>query len=318
MTCDRQKEIIANNTDSKLSQTFDQPLYYSRVYTAARHDFDTTRKATWIAASLTERPIEGVRILEPEALSESRLTTVHHPDYIRAVRTGSPSGLAESNGFDWDPGLWDAVRASNGGAVAAAVRALRSGRNSGSLSSGLHHARAGSGSGFCTFNGLALAANAALSEGARAVLIVDVDAHCGGGTYSLVREIHEVHHLDISVSAFDAYSPDDSSRATLDLVRHATQYLPLLRRRLLELGTTKFDLCIYNAGMDPYEDCHTGGLEGISIDVLRERELIVFEWARDRRLPVAFVLADGYTGSAVDRNCLVDLHRLTVEAASNR
>ncbi len=74
-------------------------------------------------------------------------------------------------------------------------------------------------------------------------------------------------------------------------MRHATQYLPLLRRRLLELGTTKFDLCIYNTGMDPYEDCHTGGLEGISIDVLRERELVVFEWARDRGLPVTFVPA---------------------------
>jgi acetoin utilization deacetylase AcuC-like enzyme len=313
-----EKEIIANHTDSKLSHTFDLPLYYSPTYTAVLHDFDTTRKAAWIVASLADRPVQGVRLIEPEALSESELATVHHREYIEAVKTGTPRELAESNGFDWDPGLWDAVRTSNGGAVAAALHALRSGRNSGSLSSGLHRARAGLGCGFCTFNGLALAAIAALSEGARRVLIVDLDAHCGGGTYTLVRGMADVHHLDISVSAFDSYSADDSTHATLDLVRDAQWYVPLLRRRLTELDTTTFDLCIYNAGMDPHEDCGTGGLAGISIDVLREREVTIFEWARSRRLPVAFVLAGGYVGTALNRERLVDLHRLTVEIAVNR
>ncbi len=48
---------------------------------------------------------------------------------------------------------------------------------------------------------------------------------------------------------------------------------------------------------------------GIGIDVLRERETIMFEWARGRGLPVAFVLAGGYVGGALDRDGLVDLHR---------
>src|SRR2546429_582741 len=82
-----------------------------------------------------------------------------------AVETGLPRDLAESQGFVWGLGLWPMVLASNGGAVAAALAALQEGV-AGSLSSGLHHARRGSGAGFCTFNGLVIAARAALAAGA--------------------------------------------------------------------------------------------------------------------------------------------------------
>ena len=64
-------------------------------------------------------------------------------------------------------------RASNGGAVAAALEAFETKRNAGSLSSGLHHATRALGSGFCTFNGLALAARAVIDAGAKRVLVVD-------------------------------------------------------------------------------------------------------------------------------------------------
>src|SRR5439155_11295705 len=127
-------------------------------------------------------------------------------------------GLAESSSLGWNQGVWDAVRASNGGAVAAATKAWQSRAHAGSLSSGLHHASARHGYGFCTFNGLALAARELLSAGARRVLILDLDAHCGGGTYSIVREWPLVVHLDISVSTIDYYRVDASTPSTLDLV----------------------------------------------------------------------------------------------------
>ncbi|HJQ12999.1 MAG TPA: hypothetical protein VJ840_18350, partial [Gemmatimonadaceae bacterium] len=78
----------------------------------------------------------------------------------------------------------------------------------------------------------------------------------------------------------------------------------------------QFDLCIYNAGMDPHEDCSTGGLPGITTDVLAEREKIVFDWCAGRKLPIAFVLAGGYAGLKLDKASLVALHRLTLTEAS--
>ena len=79
----------------------------------AAHVFDTTRKAKWVADSLGRRPIKGIELVSPSSLSSEQLVQVHDPAYIRAVETGAPRSLAESQGFCWDAGLWSMVRASN-------------------------------------------------------------------------------------------------------------------------------------------------------------------------------------------------------------
>ncbi|MBX7106308.1 MAG: hypothetical protein K1X57_19680 [Gemmataceae bacterium] len=290
-------------------------VYYSSKYVGSGYAFDTTRKAKWIADSLTESPIPGIELVKPDALTRAHVAEVHDPDYIQAVETGEPRSLAESQGFRWDAGVWPMVLASNGGVVAAAHAARRSGV-AGSLSSGLHHAGYGSGAGFCTFNGLAIAAKAVLAAGAKSVLILDLDAHCGGGTASLIADDPRIRQLDVSVSRYDSYRESEQSR--LVMVGTGTEYLPAVRRVLDEADRrgSSFDLCLYNAGMDPSEDCSIGGKAGITRDVLAERERLVFEWCAARQLPIAFVLAGGYIGARLDECGLVNLHRLTLTAAA--
>jgi acetoin utilization deacetylase AcuC-like enzyme len=293
------------------------PVFYSPAYVLAGHSFETTRKAGWIADSLEREPLAGLEVVAPAPLTEAALLAVHDPHYVAAVRDGSPRDLAQAQGFVWDPALWPMVLASNGGAVAAALAAPRAGV-AGSLSSGLHHARSDRGRGFCTFNGLVLAARAALAAGARRLLILDLDAHCGGGTHALLGDDPAVWQVDVAVNAFDAYAP--APRQTLDLVRAADDYLPTVALRLegLSARAPAFDLCLYNAGMDPHEGCPIGGLPGITRDILAAREWLVFDWCRRLGLPVAFVLAGGYTGPALSERGLVDLHRLTLAAAAGR
>src|SRR6516225_1170201 len=139
------------------------------------------------------------------------------------------------------------VCASNGGVIAAAIDALRTRCVSGSLSSGLHHARRARGAGFCTFNGLVLAARAALDAGARTVLILDLDAHCGGGTHELIRDDERIWQMDVSVDAFDRYEPLGNNK--LEMVHDASRYLPTIERILtwLEREAPRFDICLYNA-----------------------------------------------------------------------
>jgi acetoin utilization deacetylase AcuC-like enzyme len=290
-------------------------LFYSPAYVMTGVEFDTTRKAAWVADSLAERPIEGVELVAPEPLTEDALAAAHDPSYVRAVRTGEPLAAAASNGLGWDPALYPTVAASNGGAVAAALHALRSGGAAGSLSSGLHHARADEGAGFCTFNGLALGVRAAMSAGAARVLVLDLDAHCGGGTHSILRADAGVTQVDVAVSGFDPYTP--SRPWTLDLVSRAGDYLPTIRRRLEELDRSgeRFDLVLYNAGMDPFEGSAVGGLDGIDHAMLAEREGMVFDWARGCGRPIAFVLAGGYASGEEGRAQLVELHRETILAA---
>ena len=65
-------------------------LYYSPDYVGSAHSFDTTRKAQWIAESLTVRRIAGVDLRQPAALSIDDALRVHHGDYVDAVRSGTP------------------------------------------------------------------------------------------------------------------------------------------------------------------------------------------------------------------------------------
>ena len=83
--------------------------------------------------------------------------------------------------------------------------------------------------------------------------------------------------------------------------------------RLLALVAAS--VCLYNAGMDPHEGCPVGGMRGITTEIIEARERLVFDWCRRQSLPVAFVLAGGYTGPTLDRAGLGGLHRLTVAAA---
>lgn len=290
------------------------PVYYTPAYVGASHAFETTRKARWLADSLADDPIPGIAVLANAPLAEAELSRCHDARYIAAVRRGEPRELAQSQGFDWDPGLWPMVLASNGGMLAAALSARNHGV-AGAMASGMHHARRGHGAGFCTFNGLAIAALAAIEAGARRVLILDLDAHCGGGTHSLLGAHPAVHQLDISVHPFDRYSPVGAN--TLDLVTSASRYLPTLAQRLSALDGQAFDLCLYNAGMDPHAGCAVGGLPGIDADLLGERERRVFAWCRQRKLPVAFALAGGYLGPGLDQAGVVALHRLTLAAAAH-
>lgn len=288
-------------------------LFYSPSYIAARCGFDTIRKPSWIAESLQRRPIPGVALAEPVALTADDLRQVHDPAYVDALQRGEPSSLAESSGLEWDAGMWTSLTASNGGVVAAALHALTQRRNAGSLSAGIHHARRHAGAAYCGVNGLALAARAALNAGASRVLVVDLDAHCGGGTVSIVRDWPEVHHLDIATNPFDRYDPAGVD-STLDIVSAADAYLPSLRRRLAALDREPFDLVLFGAGVDCHE--RSGGLTGITFALLAEREATVFSWAAERRLPVAFCLLGGYLGADLGEEALSRLHRLAIAAAA--
>lgn len=121
--------------------------------------------------------------------------------------------------------------------------------------------------------------------------------------------------MDVSVNAFDQYEPLGDNQ--LEMVHDGSRYLPTIERKLswLEREAPRFDICLYNAGMDPFGGCSIGGMQGITQKVLRDREIAVFSWCRMRGIPIAFVLAGGYIGPGLEREGLVALHRLTLEAA---
>lgn len=290
-------------------------LFYSPDYICRGYHIDTKEKAADIIAALETNPISGVVVVAPDPVTREQLVAVHDPRYVRGVLDGRPEEWAIRNGLgEWSPGLRDSVLASTGGAVASALHSFVHRVNSGSASSGLHHAGRARGAGFCTFNGLVIAAREVLARGAKRVLILDLDAHCGGGTASLIEDIDGVEQVDVAVNGYDSYVDTSNARLVISM---GDTYLEDVAEALESVvDPSTIDLVIYNAGMDPHERCRTGGERGITSAVLARRERMVFDWARGHGVPVSYAFAGGYASKNLDRAELADLHLLTVAEAT--
>ena len=262
---------------------------------------------TWIVTYLGG----GMQPRRVRRATVRQLRRVHAPEYIEAVRTGEPRALAGSSGLGWDEQRYLLTTVSTGAIIAAAVAAWRERTVTGATSSGLHHACHDHGAGYCTFNGLVVAAMEVLAAGANRILIVDLDAHCGGGTASLIESVPGIEQVDVSVIAYDTYESRPDARVE---IVGADGYLDAVRRALAAVeqpGT--IDLVIFNAGMDVHEDA--GGIEGIDDSVVRMRDRIVMRWAEAHDLPLAFTAAGGYLSPYLTMDGVAALHGITYEEA---
>lgn len=270
------------------------------------------------------RPLAGVKVIEPEPIDDADLLRVHTLKYVNAVRTGEPRALAESQKFPWSPTLWPSVRLTNGGCLAAARQALRSGLGA-AIVSGFHHSSADHGEGFCTFNGLVVAADALIAEGlVERVAVLDMDLHYGNGTASLALARPYLFNASIYGNDYFQNRPysDVENRRHGDGPNHVSYALPggsgrapmlaaLMQACEAILAWGRPDLILYQAGADPYREDPYSPLD-LGQEDLRERDRLVFEWARDNGLPLAWVLAGGYTA---DTSKVVAVHVGTFEAA---
>ena len=281
-------------------------VYWNKAYVGAKESFDTTRKSASVAALIKKTTAPTEQGLEN---AQRLIGALHTSEYLKALRTGFPAKLASSNGFSWDPGIWDMAVNSTAGILSAIDSAIEDGGIHGSLSSGLHHADDTEGGGFCTVNGLAVGAIYARMEALKnrkGVLILDFDAHCGGGTNRFLEHwnMEFVTQLDLSVSYFDEYEPR-LGRNKLVVSPIGGEYLDKART-MLSIAPGGYGLVLYNAGVDPYPT--------VSFDALAERDQMVFEHVRDWGIPCVWTLAGGYSPPFTDE-MLAFAHYNTYRAA---
>jgi len=263
-----------------------------------------------------------IKLVRPAPVTEEDLRRVHTREYIEAVQTGEPRNLAQSQKFPWSPELYPSVCLTGGGCLAAARQALQDGVSA-ALVSGFHHACADHGEGFCTFNGLMVAIDALVAAGeiGRAA-VLDMDLHYGNGTAQLAATRPHVFALSLYGNDYwDNFCYRDvSSRHHEDGENHVSVALPagcdrramltIMDRALPLLVEQKPDVLLYQAGADPYFEDPYSPL-ALDHDDLRARDRRVFEFAKRHRIPVAWVLAGGYTE---DVSKVVKVHLNTFEA----
>ena len=248
--------------------------------------------------------LPGVSLQAAPPASDSELALAHTPAYIDAVADGTLAPQAQREiGFPWSPAMAERARRSVGATVAAGRVALREGV-AGNLAGGTHHAYAGKGSGFCVFNDVAVAARLMQVEHARAagrraaplqVAVIDLDVHQGNGTAHIFGGDHSVFTLSLHGARnfpfrkepgdLDVELPDGCTDA--DYLQALEQALDTLAQRFTP------QLVFYLAGADPHEGDRLGRL-ALTHDGLEARDRRVFDWAWQRRIPVAFAMAGGY------------------------
>lgn len=251
----------------------------------------------------TELP--SVQMRPAPRASDGELALAHHPAYIRAIADGSiqqlqPAAMREI-GFPWSEAMVERSRRSVGATVAAVRDALAGHGIAANMAGGTHHATANKGGGFCVFNDAAVAARVAQAEWGRShhqpllVAVVDLDVHQGNGTAHIFQNDRSVFTLSLhgdknfpfrkEASDLDVALPDGcSDDAYMEALETALGHL---EQRFAP------GLVIYLAGADPFEGDRLGRLK-LSYDGLQARDRRIFDWAWQRRVPLAFVMAGGY------------------------
>lgn len=274
----------------------------------------------------------GIRLEEPAPLSDAQLARVHTREYIDAVRSGEPLALAQSQKFPWSPELYGSVLLTGGGCLAAARRALDDGI-AGALVSGFHHSHGDHGEGFCTFNSLVVAAEALRAGDAvgsspahriERIAVLDMDLHYGNGTASLAPARPWLFNLSIygnDYLANTAYrdvterrhedGPNHRSIALKEGAGRAEMMAAMDEGLAMLEAWGRPDLLLYQAGADPYKEDPYSPLD-LDHDDLLERDRRAFAWAKDAGIPVAWVLAGGYTKDVAK---VVRVHTNTFVAA---
>jgi acetoin utilization deacetylase AcuC-like enzyme len=260
-----------------------------------------------------------VRFAQAPAASDGELALVHTPDYIEGISTGQiDPRIVREIGFPWSDAMAQRARRSVGATIEACRSALYEGVAA-NLAGGTHHAHADRGGGFCVFNDAAVAARLMQAEATRPlhgqrprpplqVAIIDLDVHQGNGTARIFARDASVFTLSLHG---DKNFPFRKEASDLDVALPDgcgdEEYLHAQDLALDELAH-RFEpgLVIYLAGADPHEGDRLGRLK-LTTDGLEARDRRVFEWAWQRKVPLALTMAGGY-GTNLDTTVTAQLN----------
>lgn len=262
------------------------PLYFSPKQRTT-YDFVSLSKIPLFVEQSGREPITDF-----EPFEDRHFHRAHSPNYVADVFS-----LRRVNGFgNRNATVNESLRYSNAGFLAAALDVLEHGGIACSATQGFHHAHYDNGYGYCTFNGLMIAATQVMERCGK-VLILDGDGHLGDGTDD-ITDVLGLERYVVNVTRGRGFTSN---------MEHWNQNMwdnwtwGLIQRH-------KPGIIFYQAGADAWiEDPYNAGY--LSLEGLACRDRAIFKVALEEKIPVVWNLAGGYS---TPMQQVVDIHLQTL------
>ena len=279
------------------TNTMSLPVFYTPTMVAESGSYSPSAAkpaqvlAAWRASAL---PIEIVDLMP---VTIDQLARAHDRAHVEAILAGR-----KDNGFgNRSPAVAATLTYTSGAMLAAARHAITNRAVACAPVSGFHHACYASAGGFCTFNGLMVAALALHHEdGIARIGILDYDMHVGNGTEDILDRLGASFVTHFTAGAH--YSVEGQG----------SRLLAELPARVRAMAGC--DVVLYQAGADQHIADPLGGL--LTTEELATRDQIVFSILAELGIPVAWNFAGGYQREA-DGSIpkVVEVHSNTARAA---
>ena len=292
------------------------PIIYHENYdipVPKAHSFVGT-KFSDLFNHLQKKYSHNLDVLEPFPAQLNNLKESHDVEYINKVAKDElTKDYLKLINLPWSARLRDRSYLETEGTYLTAKTALDRGLAC-HVGGGTHHAHYDHGFGFCVFNDLAYTAIRLIKEKlVKQVLILDLDVHQGDGTIDICHKYSSIYTCSMHS---ETNFPYDKKKGWMDigLPSHIEdhEYLNKLEETLEKIKQhITPDIVLYDAGVDIFQDDKLGNLQ-VSLEGIRQRDLMVLNHYRKLNIPVATVIGGGYSK---DKEELAKRHSIIFETA---
>lgn len=261
---------------------------------------------------------QGVAIadnfFEPEQVEEKYILLAHKADYWQRLKTMQLSYQETRRiGFPLSEQLIERELRIVEGTIESSLFALTEGVSF-NIAGGTHHSGSDWGEGFCLLNDQAIAAAYLLNKKhCKKILMIDLDVHQGNGTAEIFENNSQVFTFSMhcqnnfpfkkEVSDLDVGLPDYTGD---------DEYLEVLDANLkLLFSREQPDFVFYLSGVDILASDKLGKLS-VSEKGCQERDLLVFQYCKEYKVPVQVSMGGGYSPQL---RAIVDAHCNTFKQA---
>ncbi|XP_039295037.1 histone deacetylase 11 isoform X2 [Nilaparvata lugens] len=306
------------------------PIVYRKEYNVhfggfeKLHPFDASKWGNIFEHLKSEGAIDSNSVTKPEEATEQDLLVVHSKQYLKNLKwSWTVAKIAEIPPLALLPNYLvqrlylRPMRFQTGGSILAGRLAMKRGWAI-NIGGGFHHANAHRGGGFCVYADITLLIQFLFNDrnsNVKSAMIVDLDAHQGNGYQRDFINNQKVYIMDVYNKRIYPRDTDAKKsincKVELEPFTSDETYLDLVEKNLDDsLDTFQPDILVYNAGTDILEGDRLGCLSVSPKGILR-RDLLVFQKASERGIPIVMLTSGGYlkVTAKIIANSILNLHK---------